>query len=159
MTEGRIEPWCINPWVAFQRVSNTDSGSRSCVNIARVAQPYMTGENPEDATMQKLWILHELTNIDKHQTLHLAGFHLKTAEYRMNHPRDVIKDGTVLARIEWTEPINPNAKMGMDFHLSFDVTLKDVRPKLQSGGIEDMLSQITIHVASRVSEFERFFVQ
>ena len=132
-------------------------------------QPYKTGEDARDAAMQKLWVLHELSNIDKHQTLHLAGFYLKTAEYGMSHPQDVkihgiegmrsgpLVDGTILARVQWSKPADPNAKMGMNFQLSFDVTLKDVRPDLKAFGVEASLSQITIHIASRVSEFERFF--
>ncbi len=133
-------------------------------------QPYIAGENPKDAAMQKLWVLHELTNIDKHQTLHLAGWFLKTAAYNVHHPPNVeiqtiegmqhgpLVDGAILAKFRWSEAAGSDAKMSMELKLSIDVTLKNVRPELQAVGIEDSLSQITIHVASRVSEFERFFV-
>ena len=34
------------------------------------------------------WALHELCNIDKHRTLNLAQFFLKSAEYHFFRPRD-----------------------------------------------------------------------
>lgn len=42
MEEGRLEAWCVDPWVAYQRHSNSDNfGNRGSYSLAEIAHPFM----------------------------------------------------------------------------------------------------------------------
>lgn len=46
MSDGRIEAWCVTPWVAFQRVTRSDNyGNGDCVSLAEGPQPFMLGDD------------------------------------------------------------------------------------------------------------------
>ena len=42
MGRGAIDAWCVDPWVAFQRATNSDNwGNLDCVELGQIAPPMM----------------------------------------------------------------------------------------------------------------------
>jgi hypothetical protein len=93
-------------------------------------QPFQRGQ---EAHLDPLWLLHELSNYDKHRLLHTVVAALRGASYFVSAPagsrtedplvmRGPVKHGTVIAR--W--PLDPEAgiatpDVGRPFQLHFEI--------------------------------------
>ena len=95
-------------------------------------QPY-NGGHVGDA----LWMLHELSNADKHRLLHTCGSVLEGSKYKVRH----LDPGIQITKVRWVlGPVednatigylyivktgNPNAKMTVDFTLTYRIAFED----------------------------------
>ena len=117
--EGRLEVWCANPWVAFQRESQADNwGNFDCVGIAEAGTPMML---PDD-----LAVLDAALNISKVVIEYGSGGSTL-------HVGSRLKDWGRLVSVEhsreWYEKVKPELdRLG----LPVDYLLREPRP-LRSG--------------------------
>jgi hypothetical protein len=100
--------------------------------IIQSLQPYTRGE---DAMSDPLWVLHELTNADKHRTLNMGmsmaeeiGFNFSFSDLVIKQPIEIIAgpfvDNAVVARV-FTVETGPHPKMAVKPHAMFNITFDE----------------------------------
>jgi hypothetical protein len=111
---------------------------RGCSRGARAAiqrlQPYHRRKNPD---LKALWVLEQLSNIDKHRLLHLTGASLAASRYDLEatgpftlhkietFPRPM-EAGAMLAR--FTATASPETHMHVKHHMLIDVAFDKRSP-------------------------------
>jgi hypothetical protein len=104
--------------------------------IIEALQPYHAGENTE---RHWLWALQQISNWDKHRTIHVVGAVLANSAYQIQRVEDAefgisesvaygpFVDGAVVARFSLT-PTGPNPKVYMNSHFFFEVAFDQEGP-------------------------------
>jgi hypothetical protein len=133
-----------------------DGMSSTAMRLIEDVQPFNTRQ-PE-AEIDDLWLIHELSNIDKHRRLHFSQFTLMGGRCRLElppgptiqiveeFPGGPLEDRTVIAHFRWDPSLlPPNAEVDRQIELSFDVTFAKAPPEgppvvdLENTGVRDLL--------------------
>lgn len=143
--------------------------------LIKSLQPFNTRQPSADA--DDLWLIHELTNIDKHRRLHFSeisvtGGHCRielppgpTIERAEEFPGGPLDGATVLAHYRWNPSLlPPDAEVEMEIKLSFDITFAKAPPEgppvvdLEGTGVHDLLVDVFAYLRGDfLPQFEVFF--
>lgn len=129
--------------------------------IVKALQPYHAGR---DSITHPLWVLHELTNADKHRTLNLGGSITEELGFRFDYddlalgdpeiiPGPLI-DGAVVCRV-FTVETGPKPRMQVQPNATLNVTYDE--GGLFGGRKIPTLLELRDVVNAAVAKFDRFF--
>ncbi|MGH7762864.1 MAG: hypothetical protein ACREOM_00405 [Candidatus Dormibacteraceae bacterium] len=124
-------------------------------------QPYQSGNGGK---LNLLWLLNELSNADKHRTLHLSSVSLVGSGYRSLITRDcnvrmqspifkgMLKDGTEMCRVRIART-GPKPEMQVHLALALAICFNEFGPG-RGQIVADMLLKIYEYIDSILPQFE-----
>jgi hypothetical protein len=125
-------------------------------------QPYHAGAN---ARHHPLWVLCELSNIDKHRAIHPVSHYTRQADIQVNtvipgarierRPDGPVENGTVLARLFLPRPIFYAAEVNVDIRVPRGVAIAETAttPLLHLGHTLEGIQKAVKDVAERLRPF------
>jgi hypothetical protein len=136
-------PIFLDPVVYAERQTNGDPTRRSGLHKIRGMKPSAQGIIEElqpyngGQVTDPLWMLHELSNADKHRLLHTCGTVLEGSNYAIRHLEPGVKitkarwifgpveDNATVGYLYVTKSGDPDAKMTVDFTLTYRVAFEN----------------------------------
>jgi hypothetical protein len=127
-------------------------------------QPYHSGDPQQDP----LWLLYNLSNIDKHRLFHLSIWALAAGSFHVEAGpgAEVIEQGFMhyLGAVAFDTPLayavirytDTNAKVKVDDRYTFDVAFEERNVVAAEQFVRDVLERLICYVAAVVEVFERF---
>jgi hypothetical protein len=163
-------PICSDP-IRFANTDRLKGAPKGARDVIEAMQPYQAGYGEHcigDVSYfpfepSYLWILHELSNVDKHRTIFLFRFRAKesaqfyradgsTIAFAESIPVEELVEGTPIQTFTEDEFARLNPKMHMDFKLTIDIAFQEIEPISQGtrdlgitiGGLPVMETLLTI---------------
>jgi hypothetical protein len=136
--------------------------------IVEGLQPYHRGK---DAASDPLWLVHEMSNIDKHRNIHLTAWAAHTIALDITQilpgarlhslnirPPGMIESGAVLAEVDFSYPSSSGDMFVMEKNFLFTIAL-DEPSAVRGEPLNSALACIGGYVEGVVNALDRFVVR
>jgi hypothetical protein len=141
----------------------------SAARIVEALQPFQCRLTGGDVRNDPLWLLREMSNIDKHRTIHMSTWCAYQIEWDITqlfpgtrihrqwmHPLEPLASGAVIAEIEFSYEAASQQTMLMDRHISFTVTLNEGDLRKGNLPLPNVLDELAQYVYGVLASLERF---